>query len=133
MSGATNGAPRKSHAARRTTPWQRSSVVLRLPFMMRSTICSTHGFSQPVRGARVEQAMLARDACTLRACFMSLPTVHTKRTRHTQHQQQQQQQQQQHHRLSTPPPPSTSAHTTQRHTPSVMSIFCTRSMDTGRR
>ncbi len=32
-----------------TTPVARSSVVLSMFFMMRSTICSTHGFSQPAR------------------------------------------------------------------------------------
>lgn len=31
-----------------TTPSHRSSVVFSIPFMIRSTICSTHGFSQPV-------------------------------------------------------------------------------------
>lgn len=45
-----------------TTPCVRSSVVLRLPFMMRSMICSTQGFSQPavVAAATAESAANTR-------------------------------------------------------------------------
>jgi hypothetical protein len=42
-----------------TTPCVRSSVVLRLPFMMRSMICSTQGFSQPGGGGGGQQQQQA--------------------------------------------------------------------------
>jgi hypothetical protein len=38
-----------------TTPCARSSVVLSMPFMMRSTICSTQGFSQPGESQQQQQ------------------------------------------------------------------------------
>lgn len=56
-----------------TTPCVRSSVVLSVPFMMRSTICSTQGFSQPV-ATQGRYVGLLSFACT--RCF-SFACMHT--------------------------------------------------------